>query len=125
MRPVLLCLLLAWSADGLRLPSTGSRRGVDRRSLLCGSTAAATLAVAPRSASADQVVSKFVTTPGGVKYFDVKEGSCALFNVACSPQEGDLVKISYKAYLSNGKQFDSSDVRVSEAPTVVRLGLVA
>ena len=108
--------------------------------------AAAALVLAPRQrASADQVVKKFGTTEGGVKYFDIEEGKCALFNVACSPQKGgelshlesssraprspcrapstadggqlvdllvpaaDLVKIKYKAYLSNGKIFDSSE----------------
>ena len=51
----------------------------------------------------------FDVAQGGVKYFDLEEGKCALFNVACSPQKGDLVKIKYKAYLSNGKMFDSSE----------------
>jgi len=52
--------------------------------------------------------SKVGVTPGGVKYFDKEPGSCSPFN-PCVPQAGDLVKIKYKAYLSNGKMFDSSE----------------
>jgi FKBP-type peptidyl-prolyl cis-trans isomerase len=58
----------------------------------------------------DKVVpkAKVGVTPGGVKYFDKESGSCSPFN-PCVPQAGDIVKIKYKAYLSNGSMFDSSD----------------
>jgi len=36
-------------------------------------------------------------------------GDCKLFNVACQPQEGDLIKLKYKAYLPSGQMFDSSE----------------
>ena len=92
----------------LLTPLEPPRQQLGRRQV--ATAAAAALVLAPRQrASADQVVRKFFTTEGGVKYFDVEEGKCALFNVACSPQKGDLVKIKYKAYLSNGKIFDSSE----------------
>jgi len=73
-----------------------------------GGVAAAAL---PLSAVADEKVvatSKVGVTPGGVKYFVKESGSCSPFN-PCVPQQGDIVKIKYKAYLSNGKMFDSSE----------------
>lgn len=53
--------------------------------------------------------SKVGVTPGGVKYFDKDpKDSCSPFN-PCSPQAGDIVKIKYKSFLSNGQMYDSSD----------------
>lgn len=72
-------------------------------------------------ALADKPVAKFFATEGGVKYFDLKEGSCDLFNVACSPAKGDVVQIRYKSYLSNGKMFDSSE-GPGRKPLVAKLG---
>merc|ERR1719247_1730718 len=34
--------------------------------------------------------------------------SCSPFN-PCSPQAGDIVKIKYKSFLSNGQMYDSSE----------------
>lgn len=84
-----------------------SPRAVRRRDALSAAASAATLLLGSRAEAAE--ARKFYSTPGGVKYFDLEEGSCALFNVACTPQEGDLVKIKYKGYLSNGQMFDSSE----------------
>jgi len=83
----------------------GQQRSLHRREAIGSAAAAAALAINPARATARE----FFSTPGGVKYFDIQEGSCDLFNVACSPQKGDLVKIKYKGYLSNGKMFDSSE----------------
>ena len=73
--------------------------------------AAATLGVAVGPATADTVVpaSKVGVTPGGVKYFTkVTDDTCSPFN-PCSPQPGDIVKIKYKSFLSNGAMYDSSE----------------
>ena len=67
--------------------------------------------LSPSQVRADTVVpkAKVGVTPGGVKYFDkVAENTCSPFN-PCSPQAGDLVKIKYKSFLSNGAMFDSSE----------------
>jgi FKBP-type peptidyl-prolyl cis-trans isomerase len=101
-----LVLLLAalGSAAGLRLPTVSSRREVV-------TAAAAGLVVSSLPAFADEKIipkSKVGVTPGGVKYFDKSPGACSPFN-PCVPQAGDFVKIKYKAYLSNGQMFDSSD----------------
>ena len=46
---------------------------------------------------------------GGVKYFTkVEDTTCSPFN-PCSPQAGDIVKIKYKSFLSNGQMYDSSE----------------
>merc|ERR1719352_2149612 len=90
-----------------RQASTG--QSWDRRSVLAAAAAAA--ALRPAQALADEKVvpkSKVGVTPGGVKYFEKEPGSCSPFN-PCVPQKGDIVKIKYKAYLSNGKMYDSSD----------------
>jgi len=104
-------IALGWVAcsSAALLPATSGRavQSLHRRDAVGAAAAAAALVLSPLRASADQP--KFFATPGGVKYFDLKEGSCAVFNIACSPNKGDLVKIKYKAYLSNGRMFDSSD----------------
>lgn len=85
-----------------------ARPAVGRRSALAGGLAAA---LVPAAALADTVVptSKVGVTPGGVKYFDKDPSdSCSPFN-PCTPQPGDIVKIKYKGYLSNGQMFDSSE----------------
>src|SRR5437773_2537966 len=45
---------------------------------------------------------KPVTTPSGLKYYDLKRGSGA------QPQKGQKVKVHYTGWLSDGKKFDSS-----------------
>ena len=67
--------------------------------------------LSPQRAGAEVVVpkSKVGVTPGGVKYFDKDPNdSCSPFN-PCSPQAGDIVKIKYKSFLSNGAMYDSSE----------------
>lgn len=65
-----------------------------------------------RPATAEDVKVKAASvgvTPGGVKFFDkVTTDTCSPFN-PCSPQAGDIVKIKYKSYLSNGQMYDSSE----------------
>eukprot|EP00322_Chrysochromulina_rotalis_P021002 CAMPEP_0115865184 /NCGR_PEP_ID=MMETSP0287-20121206/19589_1 /TAXON_ID=412157 /ORGANISM="Chrysochromulina rotalis, Strain UIO044" /LENGTH=198 /DNA_ID=CAMNT_0003319685 /DNA_START=15 /DNA_END=611 /DNA_ORIENTATION=+ len=111
-----LLLVCTATASALRLPTPDADGAISRRSIV-GSTLAAAAASAAVAASVplaalaeDKVVpkSKVGVTPGGVKYFDKEPGSCSPFN-PCIPQQGDIVKIKYKAYLSNGKMFDSSD----------------
>jgi len=107
-------LLVLGSTALLTPPSAEPRfrlaESSSRRQAVVGLGAMAVSALAPNAALADAPKTpKFFSTEGGVKYFDLEEGKCALFNVACSPQQGDLVKIKYKAYLSNGKMFDSSE----------------
>lgn len=79
---------------------------------VCVRARAQSLAVHPSFADDTAVVvpkSKVGVTPGGVKYFDKDpKDSCSPFN-PCTPQAGDIVKIKYKSFLSNGQMYDSSD----------------
>ena len=86
-----------------------------RRNALATAAAAAAgvLAVRPATAadSGDVKVkaASVGVTPGGVKFFDkVTADTCSPFN-PCTPQAGDIVKIKYKSFLSNGQMYDSSD----------------
>lgn len=82
--------------------------GASRRAVLSGAAAAA---LSPLVAQADTVVDarKVGVTPGGVKYFTkVADTTCSPFN-PCSPQKGDIVKLKYKSFLSNGQMYDSSE----------------
>lgn len=106
------CVLLALAAApavSLRIPSSPCSAHTSRRGLVAAA-AASLAATSFQPAWADKAVpkSKIGVTPGGVKYFDKESGSCSPFN-PCVPQAGDIVKIKYKAYLSNGQMFDSSD----------------
>jgi len=100
------------AASALQLPATpsGSTASSTRRSIVGGALAAAAAVTVPPAFADDKVVSasKVGVTPGGVKYFTKEPGSCSPFN-PCVPQAGDFVKIKYKAYLSNGQMFDSSE----------------
>ena len=81
-----------------------------RRAALASAGALAATQVLPAIAE-DVVVpkSKIGVTPGGVKYFTkVADNTCSPFN-PCTPQAGDIVKIKYKSYLSNGAMYDSSE----------------
>jgi FKBP-type peptidyl-prolyl cis-trans isomerase len=104
MLRTVLVLIAAQAAAALQLPASTTRRSV------LGGLAA--VAVSPYAVVAEdgKVVpkTKVGVTPGGVKYFDKEPGKCSPFN-PCVPQAGDIVKIKYKSYLSNGKMFDSSD----------------
>ena len=105
MKACAVLLVAVGGAAGLRLPSASSRREV-----ISSAAAAGLAAVSLPALAEDKVVpkSKIGVTPGGVKYFDKAPGSCSPFN-PCVPQAGDIVKIKYKAYLSNGQMFDSSE----------------
>ena len=59
------------------------------------------------SAAADTSVpskaaGKLVTTPSGLKYFDIKAGSGA------QPKSGQRIKVHYTGWLTSGEKFDSS-----------------
>jgi peptidylprolyl isomerase len=45
---------------------------------------------------------KAITTPTGLKYFDLKAGSGVV------PKKGQRVKVHYTGWLTDGKKFDSS-----------------
>jgi FKBP-type peptidyl-prolyl cis-trans isomerase len=91
-----------------------TRQSWDRRSILAAAAAAVALRPTQTLAASKKEETKVVpktkvgTTPGGVKYFDKEPGSCSPFN-PCVPQAGDIVKIKYKSFLSNGKMYDSSE----------------
>mmetsp|Transcript_5036 Transcript_5036/g.7415 ORF Transcript_5036/g.7415 Transcript_5036/m.7415 type:complete len:186 (+) Transcript_5036:3-560(+) len=90
-------LLLASCSAALLLPGgTPTRRDLGKLAAAAITSAAATAANAD-----DKTVKKFFTTPGGVKYFDLKEGN------GYSPNPGQIVVLKYEGYLSNGKKFDS------------------
>jgi FKBP-type peptidyl-prolyl cis-trans isomerase len=57
---------------------------------------------------------KPVTTPSGLKYWDLKKGSGAV------AKSGDSVQVHYTGWLTEGKKFDSSVDRGS--PFVFKLG---
>ncbi len=65
--------------------------------------AVAATALAQTSNSAPtKVTGPGVTTPSGLKYWDLKPGTGAV------AQAGDTVKVHYTGWLTNGKKFDSS-----------------
>ncbi|KOO33995.1 fkbp-type peptidyl-prolyl cis-trans isomerase [Chrysochromulina tobinii] len=109
MVPLPVLFFPLWAIAALQ-PQTPSQSCQSRRAVVGNAFAAfAAVSAAPVLAE-DKVVpkNKVGVTPGGVKYFDKVPGSCSPFN-PCVPQAGDLVKIKYKAYLSNGQMFDSSE----------------
>lgn len=85
-----------------------------KRTVVSGVTAVATAVVAAASAArADDVVQKpkkakkpkILETENGIKYIVMKPGAGPY------PQPGDLVVITYSAFLSNGTMYDSNDVK--------------
>ena len=106
---VLLAFNVAAASAALISPLPKSETSNVRRREAVSAAAATLLFGSANVANAAAPARKFYRTEGGVQYFDLEEGSCQLFNVACNPQKGDLVKIKYKAYLSNGRMFDSSE----------------
>ena len=65
--------------------------------------AAAASAAPPAGASApSKTAGKPVTTPSGLKYWDLKKGTGAV------AKTGDPVKVHYTGWLTDGKKFDSS-----------------
>ncbi len=103
---VRLLFLAGLAASSAYKPAAPQARRT-RRNVLTAATAACSAGLLGAS-SVQAAAPKFFATPGGVKYFDLKEGSCAPFTT-CTPQAGELVVIEYKSYLSNGRMFDSSD----------------
>lgn len=75
--------------------------------------AAATVAHADTSAPS-KTKGKPVTTPSGLKYWELKKGSGAV------AKAGDSVQVHYTGWLTEGKKFDSSVDRGS--PFVFKLG---
>ena len=74
-----------------------------------------TIAVARADPSApSKTRGKPVTTPSGLKYWDLKKGSGA------TAKAGDSVQVHYTGWLTDGKKFDSSVDRGS--PFVFKLG---
>lgn len=91
LRSVLLVCFAATSLGALLSPvkqADAKPTTMRRRGAISAATAAVLVGGQQQAAKADTAVRKFGQTEGGVKYFDIEEGSCALFNVACSPQEG-------------------------------------
>ena len=94
------------------LVPTGRPVSTRRNALANAAAAAAAGVLAVRPAIAEDVkvnAAKVGVTPGGVKFFDkVTADTCSPFN-PCTPQAGDIVKIKYKSFLSNGQMYDSSE----------------
>jgi len=104
-------VLRAAALLGLASTSALNAPGVTRRAAVSGAAAAALSAPLQVLAAEGTKVdpSKVGVTPGGVKYFTkVADTTCSPFN-PCSPQAGDIVKIKYKSFLSNGQMYDSSE----------------
>ena len=105
-RSCLVCVIIG-SAAALRPVAQPSVRS--RREAIATAAAAAFGVVG--AASADTVIpqTKIGVTPGGVKFFTKDStDTCSPFN-PCSPQPGDVVKLKYKSFLSNGQMYDSSE----------------
>jgi FKBP-type peptidyl-prolyl cis-trans isomerase FkpA len=58
---------------------------------------------------------KPVTTPSGLKYYELKAGTGA------QPKKGQMVKVHYTGWLTDGKKFDSSVDR--KEPFVFEIGM--
>jgi len=105
-------LLLACLSAVASLVPAGRPVSTRRNALANAAAAAAAGVLAVRPAIAEDVkvnAAKVGVTPGGVKFFDkVTTDTCSPFN-PCTPQAGDIVKIKYKSYLSNGQMYDSSE----------------
>ena len=98
-------------------------RPVSTRRSALAAAAAAVVGVTVRPATADVAVppAKVGVTPGGVKFFEkVSADTCSPFN-PCTPQVGDIVKIKYKSFLSNGQMYDSSE-GPGRKPLAVKFG---
>ncbi len=59
-------------------------------------------AVADGNGAPTKITSKWVTTPSGLKYADIKKGAGA------SPKSGQHVHVHYTGWLTDGTKFDSS-----------------
>ena len=105
-------LVLACLSAVASLVPTGRPVSTRRNALANAAAAAAAGVLAVRPAIAEDVkvnAAKVGVTPGGVKFFDkVTADTCSPFN-PCTPQAGDIVKIKYKSFLSNGQMYDSSE----------------
>jgi FKBP-type peptidyl-prolyl cis-trans isomerase len=66
--------------------------------VLCVTATAANAA----NAAPAKTTGKGVTTPSGLKYWDLKKGTGAI------AKAGDQVKVHYTGWLTDGKKFDSS-----------------
>ena len=83
------------------------------------SLAALTLLLALVAASANagsgpsKTTGKGTTTASGLKYWDLKKGTGA------AAKAGDMIKVNYTGWLTDGKQFDSS---IGREPFSFKLG---
>ncbi len=73
----------------------------------------AVFALAQATGGPTKVEGKPKTKPGGLQYWDIKEGTGA------EATAGKTVTVNYTGWLTNGKQFDSS---VGKAPFSFKLG---
>jgi peptidylprolyl isomerase len=83
--------------------------------VLCAAAIATTLLFAQQPpASPTKVEGKGVTKPGGLQYWDIKEGT------GRTAVKGSNVVMNYTGWLENGKRFDSS---IGRGPFPVELGM--
>ena len=94
-RGVVLLATLLSASQALQVPSSMS----SRRVALGSATAAALTPLLPTVAAERQ----FYKPEAGIRYFDLKEGK------GYSPFPGQIVIISYKSFLSDGRMYDSSE----------------
>jgi FKBP-type peptidyl-prolyl cis-trans isomerase len=82
--------------------------------VLCAASIVATLAFAQKPPAAPtKVTGKGVTTPSGLQYWDIKQGT------GKTAVKGMTVQVNYTGWLTNGKMFDSS---VGKQPFSFTLG---
>lgn len=65
-------------------------------------TALAAVVILGCAAGANTMEEKVITTPSGLKYVDLKEGT------GPAAKKGDTVEVHYTGWLKDGKKFDSS-----------------
>ena len=70
--------------------------------LAVGYLVAPSAAQAADNAAPAKTTGKGITTPSGLKYWDLKKGTGAV------AKKGDSVKVHYTGWLTDGKKFDSS-----------------
>jgi peptidylprolyl isomerase len=74
--------------------------------------------IQPLSADLPQFEGDTVTTPSGLKYIDIVEGTGE------SPSQGQICELHYTGWLANGTKFDSSRDRGQPFQTPIGVGRV-